>query len=137
MKPEAHTSARGGSPYGAVRRGGEEPAHRSFDPVLLDDLRNLETRLRSAEVAILYADKPDSVVRRFVDERRELSALLDRLESARLEVVADRLEFLSGRLRVGIRELQADARRRADAMAVLDRMDQVLGVAARIAALAV
>ena len=39
---------------------------------------------------MFYRDQADPVVERFVDERRELSRLIERLETARLQTETDK-----------------------------------------------
>jgi hypothetical protein len=102
---------------------------------LLTNLRNVETKLRSAEIQNFFAGQPEAVRTRFVSSRQEVSFLLGKLTNAQLGAIADKLDELSDELKAGINELQGKIDELNNVVAILNTLGTVLGLAARIAAL--
>ena len=103
---------------------------------LLVGLREVETRLRSAEVQAAYRDRPEGERHRLVAERAELSLLIARLTTAELAALAGGLEEHGLGLKLGV----AAVNRRLAALdrpaAALNALARVLGLLARLVLLA-
>lgn len=103
---------------------------------LLTNLRELETSLRAAEVQSFFERQPDNIRKRFVSFRQEVSFLVGKLTNAQLSRIGQKLDELSDDLNAGINELQDKIAALNNAVAILNAISTVLGLAARIAALA-
>jgi hypothetical protein len=103
---------------------------------VLDELRGIESRLRSAEVQAAYRDRPQAERQRLAAARTELSLLLERLTTTEIERVAAPLGELDRELKpaiAGVRGRLAAIDRPA---AALNAVARLLGLLARVVVLA-
>ena len=103
---------------------------------LLTSLQGLETGLRSAEVQGFFEKQPENIRKRFVSFRQEVSFLVGKLTNAQLSRIAQKLEELSDDLSAGIGELQGKIDALNNAVVILNDLAALLGLVARIAAIA-
>jgi hypothetical protein len=103
---------------------------------LLTSLRNIETKLRSAEVQAFFGNQTQTIRDRFISFRQEVSFLVGKLTNAQLAAIAAKLNELSDDLNTGISDLQGKIDALNNAVAILNTLGTLLGLAARIAALA-
>ena len=103
---------------------------------LLTGLRDLEVKLRSARVQNFISQQSEDVRTRFVSFVQEVSFLVGKLTNAQLAAIADKLDELSDDLRAGIDDLQGKLDAVNNVVAILNTLGTVVGLAARIAALA-
>ena len=106
-------------------------------PELLETLRGLELRLRSAPVQAFFAGCDAPTRARFVECREQISAQLGRLTTAEFAEISAELESLERDLRTGAARLAKQTTALKSAEAILETLGTVLGLTARIASLAV
>ncbi len=104
---------------------------------LLNALRDLEVRLRSADVQAFFMKQPDNIKKRFVSFRQEISVLVGKLTNAQLAHIAAKLDELSDDFKSGIDQLKGKIDALNNAVAIMNLLGGVLGLAARVAAFAV
>lgn len=103
---------------------------------LLEALRKLEISLRSAKTQDFFMGQSQDIRNRFVSFRQEITVLVGRLTNAQLARIADKLAELSDDLNTGINDLQGKISVLNDAVAFLNTLGTVVGLAARIVLLA-
>jgi|WetSurMetagenome_2_1015567.scaffolds.fasta_scaffold112190_2 hypothetical protein len=103
---------------------------------VLAELRELETRLRSARVQAAYRERPETERRRLAAARTELSLLLERLTTARIESVAAGLHELDGELKAATAAVRSRIEKVDRPAAALNAVARLLGVLARLVVLA-
>jgi len=102
---------------------------------LLTALREVDSRLADPEVVARFKKLSKKTRDQYVRDRGELGDLITELENAQLEMIAAKLKELSPQLEAGIKDLKSNLQALNDAIAVLDAIGTVLGLAARIIAL--
>jgi uncharacterized phage infection (PIP) family protein YhgE len=102
---------------------------------LLQELRDLETALGTAEVENLVAQEDEPTRRKFVALREQVTVTVGALENAQLADIAARLDQLSPDLNTGIAQLKKELKSVASAIAIINAASGVLGLAGRVAAL--
>jgi hypothetical protein len=102
---------------------------------LLQNLRDLESALRSDEVENLMAQQDEVTRQRFVALREQVGIVVGKLENAQLADIADQLDRLSPQLNAGIANLKRALTSIDDAMAIVNTASTVLTLATNVAAL--
>jgi hypothetical protein len=101
---------------------------------LLQNLRNLETSLRSEEVESLVVQQDQATRQKFVALREQVAVVVGKLENAQLADIADQLDRLSPQLNDGIVSLKQELSSIDNAIAIVNTAAIVLSLAARVAA---
>jgi hypothetical protein len=99
---------------------------------LLQQLRDLESALLTAEIEQLMAGQPEDKRRDFVRLRQQVAILKGRLENAQLASIAAKLDELAPELKAGIEQMKAALKAVDNAIAILNTASTVLGLVARI-----
>jgi hypothetical protein len=102
---------------------------------LLQNLRNLETALRSEEVENLVAQEDQDTRQKFVAVRERVAVVVGKLENAQLADIADQLDRLSPQLNAGIANMKHALSSIENAIAIVNTASTVLSLAARVAEL--
>jgi gas vesicle protein len=101
---------------------------------LLQQLRGIEIRLRSAEVQGFFQTKTQPTRDRFVSLRNEISQQISQLSNAQLQDIADKLDELSDDLEAGIESLQSKLAKLESTISILNTISTVLGLVGRVIA---
>jgi hypothetical protein len=102
---------------------------------LLQELRDLEMALGTAEVENLVAQEDELTRKKFVALREQVTVAVGTLENAQLADIAARLDQLSPELNVGIAQMKKALISGESAIAIINAASGVLGLAGRVAAL--
>ncbi len=103
---------------------------------LLEAIRDLESDLRGRPVRDWLRDQDQETRQHLVAARLEVTVLRSKLETAQLAGALDKLQALEPDLRAGIEDLDDALGRLEDVKRILDGLNKVLGLVARIAAFA-
>jgi len=103
---------------------------------LVTALQNVETSLRSAEVQTFFQTRPTPERDRLVSFRQKLAVLIGTLRNAELAKIAQKLNELSDALEAAIGDVEGRLDALNDAVAILNTLSDLLGLTARVAALA-
>jgi len=101
---------------------------------LLQQLRDIETSLRSAEVQSFFQTQSQATRDRFVSLRAEISQHIAQLANAQLQEIANKLDELSDELEAGIDTLKSKLDELNNAVAILNSIATVLGLVGRVIA---
>jgi len=101
---------------------------------LLNELRSIETQLRSAEVQDFFKNKSQDTRDRFVALRHEISVMINKLSNAQLQDIANKLSELSDELKAGIDNLKNKIDKLDKAISILNTISTVLGLVGRVLA---
>jgi exonuclease VII small subunit len=101
---------------------------------LLRQLRDLELRLRSAEVQSFFRTKSQATRDRFVSMLNEISQHIAQLETAQLQHIANKLDDLSDELEAGIDNLETKLDKLENTVSILNTISTVLGLVGRVIA---
>jgi|SRR5215469_7605248 len=102
---------------------------------LLQELRDIETALSTAEVEDLVAQEDEPTRRQFVALREQVTVEVGKLENARLEDIAAKLDQLAPELNAGIARTKQELKSVDNAIAIINAASGVVGLVARVASL--
>jgi hypothetical protein len=102
---------------------------------LLDELRDLDLRLRGPEMIQFVKQQELKFRAQFAADLATLSASIGIIENAQLAEILGRLNPLASQLKTGIQELQDSIDSLDKTVAVFTEIGNVVGLAARVAGL--
>jgi hypothetical protein len=103
---------------------------------LVEDLRDAETRLGTAEMEALMAEQDPETRQKFVKYRDQVTILKGKLENAQLADILASLTRLGPELKTGVEKMQKELGVINNAIAIVNTVGTVLGLVGRVLGLA-
>ncbi|MBW4458037.1 MAG: hypothetical protein KME55_38490 [Nostoc indistinguendum CM1-VF10] len=101
---------------------------------ILEELRKVEFNLSSIEkvIALCTSEKDSPLAKSFLQARADLIVARAKIENAILEKIAGQIEGLQLELKASISSLNKELKKPENETALLDAIQKVTGIAARI-----
>ena len=99
---------------------------------LLQEMRSIETHLRSIEVQKFFKSETQHTRDRFASQLNEISQQVAKLSNDQIAEIANRLDELSVEIEVGIENLQEELNKLENAITILNTISNVLSLVGRV-----